>query len=100
MNTAERTTAYRAALAGRGQPDEVDLARACDGLPEGFDPDAVWEGALLAGVPPRKLEAVAAAGDWPAVAVLADLAGDGPESTVVRYNREVWANWSPPGYLE
>jgi hypothetical protein len=99
MNAEERAVAYRSALAGQGHPDEVALARACADLPGHFAgrrAEETWEGALLAGVLPREFQAVVAAEDWPALAVLADLAGEDPSSLAVRHNREHWGKWIPP----
>ncbi len=98
MNAPERAIAYRIALSGRGRPGEVALARICADLPSHLDDcaEAAWEGALLAGVLPGHLRAVVATGNWPAVAALADLAGEDPSSRVVRFNRERWSEWSPP----
>ncbi len=80
MNAAERAIAYRIALAGRGRPDEAALARICADLPSHLDDqaEATWEGALLAGVLPRQLQGVVAAGNWSAVATLAGPGGRRP----------------------
>jgi hypothetical protein len=97
---AQRLNAFHTALAGNGQPDEVALARLCLELPPSFHgakAGETWAGALLAQVPPRKLQAVITAGDWPMAAALADLAGDDPSSTVIRFAREQWSQWSPDG---
>jgi hypothetical protein len=98
MTPAERLSAFHAALAGHGQPDEVALARLCLELPPSFSgakAGDTWAGALLAQVPPAKLRVVIDSGDWPMAAALADLAGDDPSSTVIGLAREHWGRWSP-----
>jgi hypothetical protein len=93
-----RAVSYQIALSGRcARPDDTAIAAMCEAWTprDRFDPQAVWEGAVLAGVTPVQLTAVFTAHDWPAVAALADLAGEMPGSPAVRYNRAVWARWTP-----
>jgi hypothetical protein len=93
-----RTAAYRAALSGRcGRPDDTALAAMCASWAAraGLDPQAVWEGAVLAGVTAAQLAVVMTARNWAAVAALADLAGEMPGSAAVRYNRARWAARKP-----
>jgi hypothetical protein len=95
---APRTAAYAAALSGRcRRPDDTALAAMCDSwVPRsGFDPQEVWEGAVLAGVTARQLEAACDGEWWEGIAALADLAGEMPGSAVVRYNQAAWAAWTP-----
>ena len=51
---------------------------------------AACEGAVLARVPAELLRDPVDAGDRPRLHVLADLAGEDPQSSVIQYNRMVW----------
>jgi len=94
MNKAERDAAYQEAAEGCGTDLEQSVWWACARLPPHFeDRPAVWEGALLAGVMPWQLESLLDAGNWPALAAIADIAGERPWSSVVTYNRGVFADW-------
>jgi hypothetical protein len=101
MNTAERETAYQAALNGDGASDIEDaIAQVCATLPGHMEEraGALWEGALLAEAQPWQLAELVGRQDWPALAALANISesGDRPWSKAARLSRERFASWRQP----
>lgn len=97
-STGPRADAYAAVLSGScARPDDTALAALCEETRGTwpFDPQALWEGAVLAGVTARQLDAALRGDRREMIAALADLAGEMPGSAAVRYNQAAWAAWQP-----